>query len=389
MFTLFHIADVHLGARQYGLEERRADVGRVLLAAGREALAHRANIVVVSGDIFDGPTALPDDMHTLMAFLDPLHKAGVKVVLIEGDHDSSTKAKRGELGWPAVLQEKYPQTVITEKWDDELDLPCVQDVDIGGEAPVRVCPIDWKPAPRIREVVKSLPAGVCDVLVMHQSLDTDLHEYAEPELNLADVMALEVPYTAMGDIHARNHHTSDRGHVVAYPGALEWHRSYESDTAYGSLVTIDRAEPKVEVRPVQLPSRPRLEITVAEGDFDDPEALQGVITGAYEQRVHGEPAPLVFLDFPARMADRLPELTAAAERTFEGTIVRTRRIVEIDEPGAQEATMRGQMTGGANMHHILTDMTEERRDLRPLALQCWENPGDVATLLDAHFQQQG
>ncbi|WP_243669529.1 DNA repair exonuclease [Vulcanisaeta sp. JCM 16161] len=87
------LADIHLGHRQYGLEERLEDYNRAFLNAVDRLIQLREerglDTVIISGDFFDTQRPSPSIYITAIRGLTRLREAGIRVIAIRGNHDSS------------------------------------------------------------------------------------------------------------------------------------------------------------------------------------------------------------------------------------------------------------------------------------------------------------
>src|SRR6185437_5022133 len=102
---LAHIADPHLGARQYhrttptGINQREADVAQAFRAAIDGVIAARPEIVVVAGDLFH--TVRPTNAAIVFAFrqFQRLREALPEspIVLIAGNHDTPRSSETGSI----------------------------------------------------------------------------------------------------------------------------------------------------------------------------------------------------------------------------------------------------------------------------------------------------
>ncbi len=125
---LAHIADPHLGIRQYhrqtpnGINQREADVAQAFRAAIDAVITARADVVVVAGDLFHSvrPTnsAIVFAFHQFQRLREALPEA--PIVLIAGNHDTPRSAETGsilrlyeELGVDVAVDEprrlRYPR----------------------------------------------------------------------------------------------------------------------------------------------------------------------------------------------------------------------------------------------------------------------------------------
>ena len=102
---LAHLADLHLGYRQYtrqtsqGINQREADVALAFRRALDDVVAQQPDLVVVAGDVFHSVrptnTAILDAFRRfqdLRARLD-----GVPIVLVSGNHDTPRSAETGSI----------------------------------------------------------------------------------------------------------------------------------------------------------------------------------------------------------------------------------------------------------------------------------------------------
>ena len=101
---LAHLADPHLGFRQYhrqtpsGINQREADVAAAFRQAVDGVLAARPDVVVVAGDLFH--SVRPTNAAILFAFRQFQRlRAGLPdapVILIAGNHDTPRSTETGK-----------------------------------------------------------------------------------------------------------------------------------------------------------------------------------------------------------------------------------------------------------------------------------------------------
>ena len=83
-----HIADLHLGKKLNGyslLEDQRAILEQIATIACEEGV----DAVLVAGDVYDRPVPPEGAVGLLDWFLAELHRAGVEVFMVPGNHDSA------------------------------------------------------------------------------------------------------------------------------------------------------------------------------------------------------------------------------------------------------------------------------------------------------------
>ena len=117
-----HLADLHLGYRQYGLYERALDFNRAFSRAIDIILKRDVSFVVISGDLFH--YRLPPAMAVRRAFedLSRLHEANIPVVISRGNHDASMVERGGN--YLHLLSDKGVATYLEEDH-------CFTDLKIG------------------------------------------------------------------------------------------------------------------------------------------------------------------------------------------------------------------------------------------------------------------
>jgi DNA repair exonuclease SbcCD nuclease subunit len=259
---LAHIADPHLGVRQYhrqtqtGINQREADVANAFRAAVDGVLATRPDAVVVAGDLFH--SVRPTNQAIVFAFrqFQRLREAlpDVPIVLIAGNHDTPRSAETGsilrlfaELGVDVVAEEArrlvYPA----------LDLSVLA-------VPHAALASTERPALRAEGAERHR------VLVLHGEVegvfpsDRAAVEYGGALVAPADLTSGDWSYVALGHYHVQ-HEVAPR---VWYAGALE----YVSPNLWGELdderrlavnskgwLLVDLDRGTVEPQPVPLARR--------------------------------------------------------------------------------------------------------------------------------------
>lgn len=227
---LAHIADPHLGIRQYhrqtpaGINQREADVAHAFRLTVDDVIAARPDAVVVAGDLFH--SVRPTNAAIVFAFrqFQRLREAlpGAPIVLIAGNHDTPRSAETGsilrlfeELGVDVATDEArrlvYPAL--------DLSVLAVPHQALMGSA-----------RPSLR------PEGpeTNRVLVLHGEIegvypfDRSGAEYGGALLGLQEMAPDEWTYVALGHYHVQ-HRVTER---VWYAGSLE----YVTPNVWGELV---------------------------------------------------------------------------------------------------------------------------------------------------------
>jgi len=288
---LAHLADPHLGVRQYhrqtpsGINQREADVARAFRLAVDGVIAARPNAVVVAGDLFH--SVRPTNAAIVFAFkqFQRLREAlpDAPIVLVAGNHDTPRSAETGsilrlfeELGVDVAVDEarrlEYPAL--------DLSLLAVpHHALVGQERP------ELRPEGGARRQVMVLHGEIEGVL------PTQRHtvEYGGALVGLRELAVDQWSYIALGHYHVQ--------HEVAphtwYSGSLE----YVGTNIWGELtdeaeqgvrgkgwLLVDLDRGTVTREPVPA-SRPIIDLEPIRGDGLGAEALDKLI----EQRLHAVP----------------------------------------------------------------------------------------------------
>ena len=288
---LAHLADPHLGVRQYhrqtpsGINQREADVARAFRLAVDGVIAARPDAVVVAGDLFH--SVRPTNAAIVFAFkqFQRLREAlpDAPIVLVAGNHDTPRSAETGsilrlfeELGVDVAVDEarrlEYPALDLSV-------LAVPHQALVGQERP------ELRPQGGARRQLMVLHGEIEGVL------PTQRHtvEYGGALVGLRDLAVEEWTYIALGHYHVQ--------HEVAphtwYSGSLE----YVGTNIWGELT--DEAEQGIRGKgwlladldrgtvtrePVPA-SRPIIDLEPIRGDGLGAEALDKLI----QERLHAVP----------------------------------------------------------------------------------------------------
>ena len=126
---LAHLADVHLGYRQYhrqtpsGINQREFDVAGAFRRAIDGIVAARPNLIVIAGDLFH---MVRPSNHTIVFCFHQFQRLReglpeAKIVLIAGNHDTPRAAETG--------------SILAPDQRAQLVQPSVQSVPAGSKAP--------------------------------------------------------------------------------------------------------------------------------------------------------------------------------------------------------------------------------------------------------------
>lgn len=205
-----HIADTHLGYRQYNLDEREEDFYAAFHEAVEKIIDARCDFVIHSGDLFDEPRPHIRAMVEVRKALDKLHESRIPIFTIPGNHD--ILMRRGAM-IPHAIYKRIEVLSIKKPWVE------FKGIFIAG------LPHHSKiHASALKEELHRLAkmAGRYDkkILILHQGIDK--YFPLEYELKFADIPQ-GFDYYALGHIHKQIIDEFE-GSALAYPGSTEMWR---------------------------------------------------------------------------------------------------------------------------------------------------------------------
>ena len=115
--TFLHMADCHLGYRQYNSRERQNDFTRAYLEIIDVAIDRRVDFVLLAGDLFERRAIDPITLSHAITGLERLRKAGIPCLAVEGNHELAYY--RDSIGWVRFLAEHELLTLLNPQIDGE------------------------------------------------------------------------------------------------------------------------------------------------------------------------------------------------------------------------------------------------------------------------------
>ncbi len=241
-----HLADTHLGYRQYGLFERETDFYDVFENVVENIIQEKPDFVIHSGDLFEFSRPPTNALLTVQRNLLKLKDAGIPVYAIPGNHDIIMRKNALP---PHLLFKELGLRIISPNNPFFIE----QGIFIGG-----LPYVSKHQSTYLLESLKKLEkvAGDYDkrILVLHQGIDKYLpFEY---ELELAHLPE-SFHYYAMGHIHNRIIDDFGEG-KLAYPGSTEIWKfdelgNYHKNGKGFYLVDMGGDLPQVDPVNIQLP----------------------------------------------------------------------------------------------------------------------------------------
>ena len=115
--TFLHMADCHLGYRQYNSRERQNDFTRAYLEIVGIAIEKKVDFVLLAGDLFERRAIDPITLSHAITGLERLKGAGIPCLAVEGNHELAYY--RDSIGWVRFLAEHEVLTLLNPQIDGE------------------------------------------------------------------------------------------------------------------------------------------------------------------------------------------------------------------------------------------------------------------------------
>ncbi len=201
--NFIHMADMHLGYRQYDLEERFLDFGHTFKKIVEYAIANKVDFVLISGDLFDKRSINAPTYVQAVHVLSGLKEAGIACIAIEGNHDR--RFLKDGMSWLESLEWEGLLKVI-KNFDGDLmggfvDVGSARIFGLGFVGSMTAATIP-KIAGEIKDInTKSPPAKT--ILMMHAGVRGKVEHGITGEVAYEDLYPLKevVDYLALGHYH--------------------------------------------------------------------------------------------------------------------------------------------------------------------------------------------
>lgn len=96
-FSFIHVADLHLGYSQYGLEVRREDFDKAFQELVEKSIDLKPDFIIMAGDIFHQARPSNVTLENAVKNFNRLRKAGIAVLTVDGSHDSAPNNVTGTI----------------------------------------------------------------------------------------------------------------------------------------------------------------------------------------------------------------------------------------------------------------------------------------------------
>lgn len=338
-----HLADTHLGYRQYNLDEREEDFYSAFEEAVDAIIGEKVELVVHSGDLFDEPRPHIKSLVRVREALERLQGEGIPFISIAGNHD--LLMRRGAVPPQRIfssLRLLTPKSPFYEYGDTLIaGLPYFSKMH--GHAMKELLE-------RISEKAEGYSSSL---LLLHQAIDK--YFSLEYELSLSD-LPKGFDYYALGHVHKRVVDELPSGGKLVYPGSTELWRTDElvEYQKHGKGFFISNTE-TFELKKVDLSIRPFLSFSVS--SREDIEKIAEEIDGM-------EKRPVVRVEVKAEEFHRVYR-QALAELGGRALHIDFRREVEVRE---EEEPPREKI----DLHSLISESFDGSEDEKAFCLRLYE-----------------
>ncbi len=221
MVKFIHMADVHLGYRQYGCEERLVDFAQSFLDAINYGINNEVDFIIIAGDLFHKRSEMdPVTLTQATKVLEKAQKADIPVVAVEGNHDSTYF--RDRFSWMDYLAKNdllinlkpsFDDGLVLEEWDGEkgayvdLDGARIYGMKYYGSLTSRI----------LEEYQKKIKKNGFTIFTAHAGVEGYMNIYGCIPSSVLHQFKKSVDYVALGHIHQ----SIVEDNFIFNPGSLE------------------------------------------------------------------------------------------------------------------------------------------------------------------------
>ncbi|AEA48103.1 metallophosphoesterase family protein [Archaeoglobus veneficus] len=221
MLKFVHMADIHLGYRQYGSEERAIDFAQAFLRAVNFAVERKVDFIIIAGDLFHKKSEMdPVTLTQASKVLEKAKKAGIPVIAVEGNHDSTYF--RETYSWMDYLaghdlvinlKPSFEDGIVVEEWDGQSGAY----VDIEG---VRIYGMKYYGSMTekvLDEYAAKIKKSEFTIFTAHVGVEGYMNIYGCIPASKLHKLKSRVDYVALGHIHK----SFVEGDFIFNPGSIE------------------------------------------------------------------------------------------------------------------------------------------------------------------------
>lgn len=280
MLKFLHAADIHLDSPLKGLEryegapvdQIRQATRRALENLVRFALDERVDFVLIAGDLYDGGWKDYNTGLFIIAQMEKLRQAGIRVFVIAGNHDAVNKMDK------------------TLRLPDNVHLfrPDQAETQIVDECGVAIHGQSFRTQAVHDDLSQAYPAtipGCFNIGLLHTcATGSDGHEPYAP-CTVDGLRSKEYGYWALGHIHKRQDLRTDSGDPpIVFPGNIQGRHIRETGAKGCVLVTVDDTH-RIEYEFIPLDVLRWERCTVDAGEAEDGEEILSRFAAALREQL--------------------------------------------------------------------------------------------------------
>ncbi|ASJ70177.1 metallophosphoesterase family protein [Granulosicoccus antarcticus] len=275
MIKLIHTADVHLDSPLQTLALRDPDLREKVQCASRDAftriveqaIEQRVTAVLIAGDLFDGAARSAKTAAFLLAELDRLKQANIRVFYIKGNHDAEN---------PLTGETSLPDNVYV--FDGEGDKVQLEGCDVW------IHGVSFSERKAEKSLLGKFSTPVADAInigMLHTSLNGSASHDVYAPCTVQELIDTGFDYWALGHIHKRQVH--GEAPWIVMPGIPQGRDIGEPGPQSATLITIDDGTVTTSEFPTSSIEFTTLLLDVSE--VMDATALQSLAKEALQQLV--------------------------------------------------------------------------------------------------------
>jgi DNA repair protein SbcD/Mre11 len=202
--NFLHTADLHLGYRQYDLDQRFRDLGNSFLRVVDYAITEKVEFVLIAGDLFNSRNINAPTYTQAHHILSKLKEAGIPCLAIEGNHDRAFIRDQMSwletLGWQGMIKVIKPRQERLMGNFVDIGRTRIFGMSYAGSSTGAVIP---RIADEIREINAANPPDYT-ILMMHAGVQGQMKGNIIGATPYEDFLKLKdvVDYLALGHYHA-------------------------------------------------------------------------------------------------------------------------------------------------------------------------------------------
>lgn len=328
-----HTSDWHLG-RLFNQESLHEDQEYVLQQILDYAIEHQVEAILLSGDIYDRSSPPLTAIHLFDQFLEHLTKAGIRMIMISGNHDSAVRLgfashalERGDIFIRSNLEDALKPVVLEREGAKPIHLyglPYIDPEYVTHTYELEPAISSYQEAHQYVIDKLNLDEQAVNILLAHCFIDGSAISESERQLSVGGATAVAADtfkhfdYVALGHLHGeqyRSHeHIRYSGSILKYSFSEEKHKK---------AVTLIEVNAQGDITWQSLVLKPLREVRTVEGMFAD-------IVEAAQTDPNSEDCIRVILHDTAALLEPMSRL-----RNFYPNILKLEKLIYKEKLGEQ------------------------------------------------------